>query len=64
MKQMTFKSDDRDLDAARRLGIEIAVEAGAIIQSWRRRIVTHFKPDGTEVTQADTEAETHIRKRL
>lgn len=26
--------------------------------------MTRFKSDGTEVTQADTEAETHIRKRM
>lgn len=61
---MTFKGGNKELDDARRLGIEIAVEAGAIIQSWRHKIVTRFKSDGTEVTQADTEAETHIRKRL
>lgn len=59
-------SEDRtkELDDARRLAISIAIEAGLIIQSWRRRIVTRFKSDGTEVTQADTEAETRIRERL
>lgn len=61
---MTSEDRSKELDDARRRAISIAAEAGAIIQSWRRRIVTRFKPDGTEVTQADTEAETRIRERL
>lgn len=61
---MTSKDGNKELDDARRVAIEIAVEAGVIIQSWRHKIVTRFKSDGTELTQADIQAETHIRERL
>ncbi len=52
------------LDDFRLHAVEIALEAGGIIQSMRHTATTQYKSDGSEVTPADTAAEAFIREQL